>query len=261
MSNNWIHIKPNQKVTYIVNGSFDYYLYMEVGSSVTFKGKNDGSYIISKNIWGPGSVIFGGGSVTINASIGVMPDKSLLTQGCWQYNTDTIVEEISSGIVSSTTYTTNNAYVGNTLLEPGDWLVSDGSLGGIYKHHFIYVGNGEFVGYNTDGVRKEIKSEIEGKKVYLKNRGGLAVAQKALSRIGENKYNLITNNCEHFCSSVSGYGHKSEQVIVGTGKIVAPILSHLGNSINSNPNVKFHSNMTGGFTTGGGFSGGISFRF
>ncbi len=82
---NWIILKENQQATYIVNGVFDYYLYMSKGSSVTFKPADPSKTIyIKKNIWGPGNVTFGG-NVHIQGDLGVAPAKELLTPNSFTY--------------------------------------------------------------------------------------------------------------------------------------------------------------------------------
>lgn len=41
---------------------------------------------------------------------------------------------------------------------------------------------------------------------------GVEVARRARSRLGENRYNLLTNNCEHFCEWCVRGEHRSYQV-------------------------------------------------
>eukprot|EP00111_Clytia_hemisphaerica_P024403 TCONS_00072000-protein len=149
---------------------------------------------------------------------------------------------------------------GSSLFTPGDWLMTDGPKSSIYKHHFIYVGRGEFVSRQTNGVQLEKASVYQGKKCWLVNRGGQAAASKARARVGESGYNLVTNNCEHFCSEVSGLGHHSEQVFVSTGKACVTLGSALANHLGlGGSNVRFTSSVSGGLTSMGGFGGGISF--
>ena len=133
------------------------------------------------------------------------------------------------------------------LLKIGDHVFVDRSVLGIklYEHHGIYVGDDMVVHYN--GLAHEIvleKScfeEILSNVVPLDKRNiakvemtsleefasgdvlqvkkhadapfsGQEVALRAKERIGEQKYNLIINNCEHFCNECVFGEHVSEQV-------------------------------------------------
>eukprot|EP00484_Ammonia_sp_Unknown_P016291 CAMPEP_0197058396 /NCGR_PEP_ID=MMETSP1384-20130603/107262_1 /TAXON_ID=29189 /ORGANISM="Ammonia sp." /LENGTH=227 /DNA_ID=CAMNT_0042493131 /DNA_START=32 /DNA_END=715 /DNA_ORIENTATION=+ len=153
------------------------------------------------------------------------------------------------------------AHLGGTELAPGDWLMHDGHYGSYYKHHFIYIGNGEFVSRQTNGVVLEGRAQYQGKKAWLIYRGGVGAANKAKGRIGEKGYNLANNNCEHFCSDCCGFGHKSEQVFVSSGKAMVKLGSALASALNTNPNVNYTSSMHGGFSSMGGFSVGVRFSF
>jgi hypothetical protein len=150
------------------------------------------------------------------------------------------------------------ATLGGMDLLPGDWLAIDGA---VYKHHTLYVGNGEFVSYQTSGVLLEGSSEYQGKRAHLVHRGGASAAAKARSRVGERAYNLLTNNCEQFCSACVGLGHHSKQVVVAAGKCSVVAGSALANHLNRNSNISYTCGLSGGFSTGGGFSGGLVFKF
>ncbi len=93
---NWIFIRENQNVTYIVNKYFNYYIAMSAGSTVTFKAQNPNNEIIlTKNIWGPGNLTFGGGNVRMEADIGCAPAKTMLTPNCFTYAPDVVTEVIA----------------------------------------------------------------------------------------------------------------------------------------------------------------------
>lgn len=79
---------------------------------------------------------------------------------------------------------------------------------GIYTHHGIYLGNRKVIHYRNKGVKVE---DIKVFKKYCKvfivtiriEKSPLlypieTVIKRAMSRVNENEYNLITNNCEHF---------------------------------------------------------------
>ena len=91
---NWIILQENQQATYIVNEVFDYYLFLNKGSSVTFKAANPSkSIILRKNIWGPGNVTIDGGNVTVG-DLGVAPALNLLTPKSYTYTAPQFTEVI-----------------------------------------------------------------------------------------------------------------------------------------------------------------------
>ena len=133
------------------------------------------------------------------------------------------------------------------LLKIGDHVFVDRSVLGIklYEHHGIYVGDDMVVHYNglARGIvlEKSCFEEILSNVVPLDKRNiakvemtsleefasgdvlqvkkhadapfsGQEVALRAKERIGEQKYNLLINNCEHFCSECIFGEHVSEQV-------------------------------------------------
>jgi len=89
-----IIIQPKQKVTFVVNKDFNYYLQMSEGSSVTFKSKNGETININKKIWGPGSLNLSC-NVNVKADIGVAPTKDEI-QGLqvYSYTVESFEEEI-----------------------------------------------------------------------------------------------------------------------------------------------------------------------
>ncbi|MGO4331145.1 lecithin retinol acyltransferase family protein [Cupriavidus sp. 2TAF22] len=94
-----------------------------------------------------------------------------------------------------------------------------------YSHHGIYVGDGKVVHYagfsgslRCGPVEEVSVARFAGghalsvepgpRPVYLANEA----AQRARSRLGENRYRLLTNNCEHFCAWCLYGESRSEQV-------------------------------------------------
>jgi Lecithin retinol acyltransferase len=82
-----------------------------------------------------------------------------------------------------------------------------------YTHHGIYVGHGRVVHYSGlsgfwhCGPVEEVSLSrfAVGRPVRAANQGRASyspreIVQRARSRIGENDYRLLTNNCEHFCN-------------------------------------------------------------
>src|SRR5262245_47490233 len=81
-----------------------------------------------------------------------------------------------------------------------------------YTHHGIYVGNGKVVHYAglyralSRGPIEEVSLEefADGQAVHVKP-GAAAlysaatIVERARSRLGEDRYRITTNNCEHFC--------------------------------------------------------------
>lgn len=84
-----------------------------------------------------------------------------------------------------------------------------------YSHHGIYLGNGYVIHYA--GLCEGLKSapiEIttldtfqgKAKKIEVVSYEGIKcfspekIIERAMSRLGEDSYHLVTNNCEHFAS-------------------------------------------------------------
>ena len=94
-----------------------------------------------------------------------------------------------------------------------------------YLHHGIYVGDGKVVHYAglAYGLRRGPVEEISlarftnGRPVCVRSDASLEfdrreVIRRARSRIGEDHYRLLTNNCEHFCEWCLYGEHRSYQV-------------------------------------------------
>ena len=94
-----------------------------------------------------------------------------------------------------------------------------------YAHHGIYVGDGRVVQYGglCAGLRRGPVEEValsrfsQGNPVYVRLEDSRRfdqdeVVHRARSRLGENCYKLLTNNCEHFCEWCVHGVHRSYQV-------------------------------------------------
>jgi hypothetical protein len=81
-----------------------------------------------------------------------------------------------------------------------------------YKHHGIYVGDGYVVHYAGSFPwlrggpieRVTVEEFTQGRCLAVTAEPAAAFAtaeivRRALSRVGEARYHLLTNNCEHFC--------------------------------------------------------------
>ncbi|MEF3062829.1 lecithin retinol acyltransferase family protein [Ralstonia solanacearum] len=94
-----------------------------------------------------------------------------------------------------------------------------------YVHHGIYVGEGKVIHYagfsrcmHPGPVELiSVAGFASGFAVYVRRYrcttyAGDEVAHRAGSRLGENDYRLLSNNCEHFCSWCLFGECRSEQV-------------------------------------------------
>jgi hypothetical protein len=94
-----------------------------------------------------------------------------------------------------------------------------------YEHHGIYVGDGKVVHYSGfagsahRGPVAEVTLEqfANGHAVAVRPHpfpkfSAAETVLRARSRLGENRYRLLTNNCEHFCAWCLLGESRSEQV-------------------------------------------------
>jgi hypothetical protein len=107
-------------------------------------------------------------------------------------------------------------------MKTGDHLVTP-RIG--YTHHGLYVGDGRVIHYAgfADGLSKE-RIEItslarfsDGHGISIRKHSSRLYKRKksverALNRLGENAYNLLFNNCEHFVNWCIEGEHNSPQV-------------------------------------------------
>jgi hypothetical protein len=94
-----------------------------------------------------------------------------------------------------------------------------------YTHHGIYVGGGRVVQYGglSRGLRLGPVQEVtlsefaQGRPICHRPQESLwfdrhEVVRRARMRLGENLYNVFTNNCEHFCEWCVRGEHRSYQI-------------------------------------------------
>ena len=94
-----------------------------------------------------------------------------------------------------------------------------------YTHHGIYVGGNRVVQYGglSWGLRRGPVEEVslsrfsQGRPVWIRASGQRwfepqEVVRRARLRVGEDRYNVLTNNCEHFCEWCVHGEHRSYQV-------------------------------------------------
>lgn len=111
----------------------------------------------------------------------------------------------------------------------GDILIIDRKL---YKHYAVYIGNGKVIHYSASdsdfgfdiAIRESNLNSFAGKynfiigqftNSFLQNHKIFSPEEtvaRARSRLGEQKYNLVTNNCEHFASWCKTGVSQSNQV-------------------------------------------------
>lgn len=104
----------------------------------------------------------------------------------------------------------------------GDHLIS-WRLG--YTHHGIYIGDGEVIHYSglANGLSAgpveitTLEAFAAGRRIAVRRYteseyNGEGAVRRARSRLGEDRYDLQANNCEHFCTWVRTGQHFSKQV-------------------------------------------------
>jgi hypothetical protein len=103
-----------------------------------------------------------------------------------------------------------------------------GRMQGVYEHHGIDCGDGSVIHYRkADDAPATISqtsmaSFSRGDRIYLKRYPTAFIAddvvQRAESRLGEQQYDLFTNNCEHFATwCKTGQRHSSQLSQFGLG--------------------------------------------
>ena len=116
---------------------------------------------------------------------------------------------------------------------------------GLYTHHGIYTGNGKVIhsaGFTEGNSGKievvSIRDFSDGDKVLVKNHDYKTysrdeVVKRAMSKIGEDEYDLLGNNCEHFAYwSISGV-KKSDQALIAmaVGMVATPVVKMIDRKI------------------------------
>ena len=112
---------------------------------------------------------------------------------------------------------------------------------GFYHHHGIDLGDGTVVHFTGEPGRKNaacierttFDEFAQGGAPQVVEPAGAGfspddVAARALSRVGEFEYNLVTNNCEHFASWCQTGSATSVQVRTTATALVGAALVFLG---------------------------------
>ena len=89
---------------------------------------------------------------------------------------------------------------------------------GLFNHHGIDLGDGTVAHYleGREILRSPVSEFSQGAVVSVLNHANASPAgvtlRRAMSRLGEQNYNLLFNNCEHFATWCKTGRHSSEQV-------------------------------------------------
>jgi hypothetical protein len=134
-------------------------------------------------------------TVSINKSLNNIDDKI-------ENVIETIDNSLSSGKVSQIG---DKLFKAQTSFELADHLYIYG-VANTYTHHGLYVGNNKVLHYSDGEVKESSISDFcSGKEIYRKNKFDSPITYepnkvifRAYSRVGENQYNLLYNNCENF---------------------------------------------------------------
>ena len=116
-----------------------------------------------------------------------------------------------------------------------------------YTHHGIYAGQGSVLHYAglardlRPGPVEEVSLErfANGRPVHIECRSTPAldeqdIVSRARSRLGENRYRLLTNNCEHF-SEWSRFGasrsHQVERWLGSAPTVTRTLVANIGSRL------------------------------
>jgi hypothetical protein len=113
------------------------------------------------------------------------------------------------------------SFVRTDSLEPGTELIVDRFA---YRHHGIYVGGGRvihyagWISYRHGLIEVTALGNFAGRhpirvgRVPTESLHGEDIVRRARSRLGERCYDVLENNCEHFCSWCQVGESRSSQV-------------------------------------------------
>ncbi len=111
---------------------------------------------------------------------------------------------------------------------------------GLYTHHGIFVGRNRVIHYSGmgSGLHKgciestSLETFLQGKQARVRTYKkvhfrGPEICRRARSRLGEDQYNLLFNNCEHFATWCATDRHTSKQVEAASQRLGAATTAHL----------------------------------
>jgi hypothetical protein len=113
--------------------------------------------------------------------------------------------------------------------EQGDHIMVDRL---IYQHHGVYVGDDMVIHYTQDGVKLSSLGEFsKGWRVIRYEHSNMLprdeIVKRAYERLGEDEYNIITKNCEHFACYCCIGKRVSKQVLFHATSILGSLISKL----------------------------------
>lgn len=99
----------------------------------------------------------------------------------------------------------------------------------IYQHHGVYVGNDLVIHYTQNGVKLSSLGEFsKGWRVYRCEHANMLprdeIVRRAYERLGEDEYNVLTKNCEHFACYCCIGKRVSKQVLYHTSTILGTLI-------------------------------------
>jgi hypothetical protein len=142
------------------------------------------------------------------------------------------------------------------MWRPDGWLLTDGEIPPLaahlvterrgYTHHGIYVGGGKVVHYaglsrswRPGPVEEVTLAEFAcGRSIRVRPCSNpqfdpCEVIARARSRLGENRYRVVANNCEHFCEwclrgksrswQVERWRNRPKLVLLATWQLIAQL--------------------------------------
>ena len=132
-------------------------------------------------------------------------------------------------------------FIKTNFLEPGDVIVSKKRGWNILSHTISYLGQDYYTGQHlfaanmTDGVRIIEEWEIDElqynyrpeklKRFVGSEKERQKAVNRALSKIGENKYHILFNNCEHYTNYVQhGKVYSRQEQNFGLGVVAFVLL-------------------------------------
>lgn len=97
--------------------------------------------------------------------------------------------------------------------------------GGIYEHYGIFINSEKVIHRKETGVERTTLADFckDSSKFHIERSANPDLAVKrAISRLGEPGYNLVTNNCEHFarwCHSGKEYSVQADNIVIGAAVV------------------------------------------
>lgn len=100
---------------------------------------------------------------------------------------------------------------------------------GLYVHHGIYVGEDSIIHYEKSGIKRiSLREFSEGRMIQVIRHGNELnrdeIVTRAYSKLGEDRYNLIFHNCEHFANWCCSETYLSMQVIMTVDVLLSKLI-------------------------------------